>query len=171
MAPVKVLPNPNVDATAAQYAAKDAFVSNITEMIRDIHESVNAMRSAKKQVAAYEQLLSGNDEAQALLDTAKALGQKIADWENNLIQPKQKTFQDVINYENQLNAQFMRLKGFADNPDHPMVTAGAKERYDDLKKEWQEFSDQKTQLIDVELKAFNDMYKELDLPAVIMPEE
>ncbi len=34
----------------------------------------------------------------------------IVDWENNLIQPKQKTFQDVINFENKLNAEFNMLR-------------------------------------------------------------
>ena len=168
---VAVLPNPNVSATSSQYQTKDVFVSKIEKVIKEMHESVNAMRSAKKQVAGYVKLLEGREEAKALLDTAKALGEKISDWENKLIQPKQKTFQDVINYQNQLNAQFMHLKGFADNPEHPALTAGSKERLKDLMEKWQVFANKKAQLIDVELKAFNDLYRELDLPAVILPKD
>ncbi len=169
LASAKILTNPNVEATANQYAEKDQFVARITDVVTEMHESVNAMRSAKQQVAAYEKLLKGRDEVEALLDTAKALGKKIGDWENNLIQPKQKTFQDVINYQNQLNAQFMYLKALSDNPEHPVLTEGAKERLKDLEAQWQVFAGQRKQLIDVELKAFNDLYRQLELPAVILP--
>ncbi len=169
--PIKILPNPNSNASSADFQAKDQAVANITEMIKEIHESVNDMRSAKKQVNSFKGLLEGRDGLEALLDTAKALSQKISDWEENLIQPKQETFQDVINFQNQLNAQLMHLKGFIDNPDHPKVTSGAKERLSDLTAQWEVFQSQRTQLIDVELKAFNDLYQQLDLPAVILPEQ
>ena len=169
-AAAKILSNPNVKATAAEQSEKEAFVDQITAVVKEMHESVNAMRSAKKQVSAYQKLLKGNAEAEALLDTAKSLGKKISEWEENLIQPKQKTFQDVINYQNQLNSQFMHLKGFVDNPDHPVVTAGSKERLRDLMAKWKVFSDQKEQLIEVELKAFNDLYRSLNLPAIILNE-
>lgn len=162
-----VLANPSIDASAADYAAQQTMLKSIEGAIKDIHESVNMMRSAKDQLNGYQKLLKGNEEAQALTDSAKALVKKIETWENNLIQPKQKTFQDVINFQNQLNAQFMQLKGFVDVAD-PRITSGAKERFNDLNTQWQVFADQRKQLIDVELAAFNQLFKELDLPAVIL---
>ena len=136
-------------------------------MIRDMHESVNTMRSGKAQLQAYQKRLKGMEEAQDLLDTAKALVQKIEAWENELIQPKQETFQDVINFQNQLNSQMMSLKSFIDVAD-PRLTQGAKERFDDLKTSWESYADRRDELINIELKAFNDLYKNLNLPAVIL---
>lgn len=149
--------------------AQQNMLLSIESIIEDIHESVNTMRSAKTQLSGYQKRLKGNKEAKDLLDTAKALVKKIERWEKELIQPKQKTFQDVINFENKLNSQLMSLKSFIDVAD-PRITSGAEKRYQDLNTQWQAYADRRKQLIDVELKAFNDLYKQLDLPAVILKE-
>lgn len=164
---VNVLSLPNQSYSNAVWNEQQQMLTAIEGMIKDMHESVNTMRSAKGQLKVYQKLLKSNEEAKVLLDTAQALIGKIEKWENQLIQPKQETFQDVINFQNKLNSQLMSLKSFIDVAD-PRVTSGAKDRYNDLKGEWESYADRKKQLIDVELKAFNDLYEELDLPAVIL---
>ena len=67
-----------------------------------------------KKVFVTRKLLKENDDAKDLLDKGKELIKRITTWEENLIQPKQKTFQDVINFNNKLNSQLMHLKGFID---------------------------------------------------------
>ncbi len=166
---VKVLEVPGQTYSAGIWKEQQEMMKSLETMVKEMHESVNQMRGAKSQLADYQKRLKGNEEANTLLDTAKALVKKIETWENNLIQPKQETFQDVINFQNQLNTQLMSLKSFIDVAD-PRVTEGAKDRYADLKTQWESFASEKAQLIDVELKAFNDLYKELDLPAVILNE-
>ncbi len=168
-ATVTILANPSITASNSDWQDQQSKLVGIESTIRDIHESVNVMRSAKSQLQGYQKRLKGNEAAEVLLDTAKSLVTKIEEWENNLIQPKQQTFQDVINFHNQLNAHLMYLKGAIDETE-PQVTKGAAERYDDLMAEWKTFSEAQKQLINVELKAFNDMYEELGLPAVILEE-
>ncbi|MEO9484171.1 MAG: glycosyl hydrolase [Ekhidna sp.] len=166
---VNVLQVPGQEYPETVWTEQQNMLTSIELMIKDMHESVNTMRSAKKQLNGYQKLLKENEEAKDLLDTAKALVAKIEKWENELIQPKQKTFQDVINFENKLNTQLMSLKSFIDVAD-PRVTTGAKDRYEDLKVAWQSYAERREQLIDVELKAFNNLYKQLNLPAVILEE-
>ena len=55
--------------------------------------------------------------------------------ESSLISPKQKTFQDVINFRNQLDAQFFDLLSKVDR-NIPPVTNGELERFEDLHKKW-----------------------------------
>lgn len=164
---VNILEVPGQEYAKTEWDAQQNMLTAIEDMVRDMHESVNAMRSGKSQLQAYQKRLKGMEEATDLLDTAKALIQKIEDWENELIQPKQETFQDVINFQNKLNSQLMSLKSFIDVAD-PRLTQGAKERFDDLKTEWESYADRRDELIEVELKAFNDLYKKLNLPAVIL---
>ncbi len=166
---VSVLEVPGQEFPKSVWIEQQDMLQSIEGMIKDMHESVNTMRSAKDQLRDYQQRLKENENAETLLDTAKALVKKIEKWENQLIQPKQETFQDVINFQNQLNTQMMSLKSFIDVAD-PRVTTGAKERFNDLQEQWEQYATRKTQLIDVELKAFNDLYKQLDLPAVILKE-
>ncbi|MFZ9045839.1 MAG: WD40/YVTN/BNR-like repeat-containing protein [Cyclobacteriaceae bacterium] len=168
--PARVLPNPKIQASALEYLEQQDYLAAIESDIKSIHAAVNAMRSAKSQLKSYQKLLEDHEEAVVLLDTAKSLLKAIDEWEQELIQPSQKTFQDVINYNNKLNAEFMQLKSFIDVAD-PQVTQGAKDRFADLESEWKVFSDAKDELVDQKMKQFNDMYRELALPAVIFKED
>ncbi len=166
---VKILPNPNLKTTEEDFNDQQNFLKEIAGIVTEMHESVTMMRSAKSQLGSYQKLLEGRDEAKTLLDTANSLIKKIDKWESELVQPKQKTFQDVINFGNRLNAELMNLKNYADGAD-PKVTSGARKRLDDLKKQWEEFRSGLKDLIEVELKVFNDLYEQADLPAVILKE-
>ena len=164
---VTILPNPKVKSTPQDFAEQQEILTQIENTIRDIHESVNNMRSAKSQLEGYAKLLKDNDNTEELVDKGKVLIERIDTWERNLIQPDQKTFQDVINFNNKLNAQLMHLKGFVDVAE-PKVTQGAKERLSDLLVEWNTFKKERDAIINTEMAAYNTMYKELDLPAIII---
>ena len=165
--PCKVMPDPRLKVGSADFEAQQELLLGIEESIISIHKGVNAMRNAKGQVTRIMANLKNVEGTEALLDTGKALIKKISIWEQNLIQPKQKTFQDVINFPNQLNAELLNLKARVDTHD-PRPTAGAKQRLADLQAEWKRYQDEMKQLIEVDLKAFNDLYRELELPAVIL---
>lgn len=164
---VTILPNPKIKATVSDFNQQQTFLQDIENQVKDIHNAVNAMRSAKAQLKSYELLLKENKEANTLLEKAKIIIDSIDSWEQKLIQPKQKTFQDVINFNNQLNAQFMHLKNYVDTAD-PRLTSGAKLLLADLKQQWQVFSSEKNGIVNEEMKAFNDLYNSLNLPALIM---
>ncbi|MFS4493034.1 VPS10 domain-containing protein [Maribacter sp. 2308TA10-17] len=164
---VTVLANPKVDAEPADYAEQQNLLEEIEGALKTIHESVNDMRSAKSQLETYAKLLKDNDQAKELLEKGEALVKRIVSWEENLIQSKQKTFQDVINYNNKLNAQMIHLKGYVDAAE-PKVTKGANERWTDLQRDWQVYETERKAIVDEEMKAYNDAFKELDLPAIIM---
>ena len=166
---VEILPNPTIQASSLEYLEQEDYLIAIEGAIREIHESVNRMRSARKQLQNYQELLEGKEQAKALLDSASNILKNITEWEEALIQPNQKTFQDVINYNNQLNAELMELKSYIDVAD-PQVTQGAKERWEDLKKEWNDLVKLRNHIILVQMHQFNTMYDELNLPAVIMKE-
>jgi DNA repair exonuclease SbcCD ATPase subunit len=164
---VTVLANPKIEGTSADYEEQQRILSQIEGAIKGIHESVTSMRSAKSQLKGYAKLLKDNEEAKNLLEKGEALTKRIGTWEENLIQPNQKTFQDVINFNNQLNAEFMELKSYVDAAE-PKVTKGAKERLGDLLKDWKTFENERNEIIDVEMEAFNKLFKQLELPAIIL---
>lgn len=166
---VTVLKNPKVEGTPADYEEQQTVLNQIESSIKSIHESVTAMQSAKAQLKNYAKLLSENNEAKALLDKGKVLIERIDTWERKLIQPKQKTFQDVINYNNQLNAEFMGLKSYVDTAE-PKVTQGAKERLKDLMAEWKTYESERNAIVNDEMKAYNKLYDDLGLPAIILNE-
>ena len=164
---VTILKDPTVKASEADYSEQQVIMEQIEDAIRGIHESVNNMRSAKSQLEAYAKLLKENDNAKDLLDKGKALIKRIETWERNLIQPDQKTFQDVINFNNKLSSQLMHLKGYIESAD-PKVTEGAKERMSDLMQEWNTFKSERNTIINAEMAVYNKQFKDLNLPAIII---
>ncbi len=162
-----ILPNPKVDGTEADYAKQQQVLNQIENAIYSMHEAVNQMRSAKAQLKNYSKLLKENESAGELLKVGDSLMERIKTWEENLIQPKQKTFQDVINFHNQLNADFMHLKGFIDTAE-PKVTKGAKERLRDLLSQWKIFENEKNNIVNTEMAKYNELYSTLELPAILL---
>jgi hypothetical protein len=166
---VQILANPNMGDKTKEYAEQQNMLEDLAGMIEEIHHSVNQMRSARKQLSGYKTLLSDNESAVDLLKLGDSLIQRIDTWERNLIQPDQKTFQDVINYNNQLNAEIMYLRGFIDNAD-PELTQGARERFKDLASDWRVYSNERDAIVKNEMAAYNSKFKDLNLPAIILEE-
>jgi len=164
---VTILPNPSVKPSPQDFVEQQKMLVTIEGTIRDMHESVNQMRSAKTQLDTYAELLEDNENATSLIEKGEGLTKRINTWEENLIQSKQKTFQDVINFNNKLNAQLIQLKSYIDQAD-PKVTAGAKERFADLLKDWKVYKTERDAIINTEMNAYNALYKSLNIPALIM---
>ena len=162
-----VLPNPKIRASTADYKEQQMLLRDIEAMIQDIHESVNAMRSAKKQIKNYEALLKERTEYKELTDLGQTILKGIDEWERKLIQPDQKTFQDVINFNNKLSAQLMHLKGYIDVPE-PQLTAGAKLRFTDLKQEWNALKTEHNAIIGNDMVNYNNTFKRLGLSPLII---
>ncbi len=165
-----VLADPNVEGTPADYAEQQSVLVKIDESINNMHKGVNQIRKAKNQLKTYKDLLKDNEKAKGLIENGDKLLERITVWEEKLIQPNQKTFQDVINFRNQLNAEFMNLKDFVDVAE-PKVTNGAKERLRDLLAQWKTYEDEKNAIVNDGMKAYNDMFKSLEIPAIILSEE
>jgi len=164
-----ILANPKIKASQADYEEQQSVLNQIENALENIHTAVNQMRSAKGQLKSYEKLLKDNDAAKELLAKGDSLLKRITTWEEHLIQPQQKTFQDVINFQNQLNADFMHLKGFVDVAE-PKVTEGAKERLRDLLAAWSIYEKEKNAIVATEMAEFNQMYKSMEVPAIILKE-
>ncbi|WP_075343883.1 VPS10 domain-containing protein [Tenacibaculum agarivorans] len=162
-----ILPNPSIQSTPEDFSEQQSILVRIENTLKDIHTSVIQMRSAKTQLTQYAKLLKNNDKAKALIEKGKALQKRINTWEENLIQEKQKTFQDVINFNNKLNSQLIQLLSYINQAD-PKVTKGAKERFNDLMNDWLVYKKERDAIISTEMDQYNTLYTSLNLPALII---
>ena len=64
----------------------------------------------------------------------------------------------------------IRLKSYIDQAD-PKVTEGAKELYKDLMEDWKVYANERDEIIQTEMKEFNNLYRSLDLPALILKDK
>jgi photosystem II stability/assembly factor-like uncharacterized protein len=165
-----LLPHPGIEATQNEFNEQQALLMDMEEMVKNMHRGVNQMRAVRTQLHAQADLLEGNEQASGLIELGDSLSRRITRWEENLIQAKQKTFQDVINFNNKLNAEVLFLMQFIDTAD-PKVTQGAKDRLADLKRDWAKYENERRSIVDQEMGAYNAMYRQLNLPALVIPED
>ena len=163
---INVLPNPNLSISKSDFDKQQELLVKIENSIRDVHESVTNMREVQEQLKHYQQYLSKNKSYETLISKANYIEEKLKTWEVNLIQPNQKTFQDVINFHNKLNAEWMYLKEYVDSED-PKVTQGAEIRHNDLNNKWLEYKIQLQEIIDKDFKDFETEFKSKNIPALI----
>jgi len=165
-----VLPDPRLKVSTKDFSQQQQLLTQIDDVLLDMHQSVNRMRKVKGQVKALNKTLADTPNADTLMTTGKAILKNITVWEENLIQPNQKTFQDVINFPNQLNAHFMNLKSKIDTHD-PRPTAGVKLRLTELLGEWATHKATLDKIINQEVRGYNDLYHTLNIPVLVIPKE
>lgn len=166
-APFTILPDPRINATPADYAQQDKLAAGVEESTREIHFSVLRLRQVKKQVSDLISLLEDKPELKPLTDKGRNLIKKINTWEDELVQNKAQSNDDVINYENKLSADYIFLKGEIES-NVPVVTKAQQERLAELDAIWQkDKSELQTILNDV--AAFNQLCNQLKVQNIIVP--
>lgn len=164
-----LIPDPRLKINNQVYQEAAQVLDDIDAVVTDIHESINKLRKVKKQILSFNELLKQNEEADTLIQYGNSVVEKMKNWEEELVQVKHETFQDVVNFESQLSAQFMFLKSYIDAAD-PTMTQGARERLKDLKSSWSDSKSVMESLISDDFKSYNDLYREKNIPALIFDE-
>ncbi|HSR43185.1 MAG TPA: hypothetical protein VLL48_13450, partial [Longimicrobiales bacterium] len=164
---VRLIPDPRWDATDAAYREQDAFLARVGAMADELYESVNRARRVRDQIASVLEHAAEMEGADSLRAAGEALTADLEAWESTVVQPKQETFQDVINFRNKLDAQLLHLFGSVDGAEPP-VTEGARERAEDLEEAWSGRRGAFAELMD-RVAAFSALIRELEIPPVVVP--
>lgn len=166
-ADIEIIQDPNLKVTVADWTAQQQFLQQLADRITEIHQTVNRMRTVKKQVETYVEVLSASNNFKELAGTGKELIKKLESWEENVVQTRQKNFQDVINFPSKLNAEYFKLRNVADAHD-PRVTQGARDRFADLEKQWSGYKQELDNLINQDIARFNEQFRQKAVPAVVV---
>ena len=131
----KIHSDPRHELSSELIKNKESLLKNIHNDIDDIYSSLEKLQSAREQILDLQSRFSSEDNYSDIYELSKETIKVINGVESSLISPKQKTFQDVINFRNQLDAQFFDLLSKVDR-NIPPVTNGELERFEDLHKKW-----------------------------------
>ncbi len=153
--PFEVLAHPMVVATAEAYREQAQLAEQCHQRTSDIHQAVNQLNTLRDFAKSAAKLNKDKE----LGKTADELTKKIEEAKGKLVQEKQKTFQDVINFPNQLNTDFAHLKEELDNLT-PTVTDGIKQRFKDLEAIWQQRKAEVDKLLNIDGKQFQKMVQD-----------
>ena len=131
----KIHSDPRHELSSELIENKESLLKNIHNDIDDIYSSLERLQSAREQILDLQSRFSSEDNYSDINELSKETIKAINGVESSLISPKQKTFQDVINFRNQLDAQLFDLLSKVDR-NIPPVTNGELERFEDLHKKW-----------------------------------
>jgi hypothetical protein len=164
---LEVLQDPNLKVTNADWKEQQQYLSQVAKDLSEVYTSINQIRSVRKQIEAYHELLKDTVEHKEIFEKGKKLIENINQFEMKLVETRQKTGQDFVNYHGKLNAEFYYLKSLADVHD-PRITKGLKERLADLEKEWTGHKSYFENDLKKEIDAYNQLFKTNKLPAIIL---
>ena len=162
-----VVADPNLDVKQVDYEDREAFIDEIADMYGEVTESVKKFISVKEQLQQRQEIIKDAPKAKEMYETGNTLLKSMSEWESTLIQRDQKTFQDVINFPNRLNAELGSLISRSSGHD-PRITAGARERKADLAAEWATAKSTMNEIIRDQIAGYNAAYKDLGLDALIV---
>jgi len=164
---VKLLADPRLDTSEEDYQIQQELLDKLESTFSDANHSVTRLREVKKQLNSKLNFIDDNKE---LKDLGEKVLKNIKTWEEELIQPRQKTFQDVINFENKLNAELNKLRSSIDSY-HPKPTESEKERVNELTQQWDNHKKEMQRIIREDIGGFNEKYEESGLKTIIVPEK
>lgn len=161
----EVLPDPRMQVSASAYAAKYQMLDQLDGAIKSLYDAVKDMRHVKGQISGLQGRFKDDESHKELMDQGKSIIEEINELEKALVQTKTKTFQDVINFENRLNAELGHIMNTIDNA-VPPLTAGQQTRAKDVLGRWQEIEGKVQSLLGEKVDAYNQKVKEMDVPFV-----
>jgi hypothetical protein len=167
--PFSVLPDPREPISANQYAAKRQMLETLKSEIDAIYNNLTQMQQVRGQIKGLNERFGDDETMEDVTEKGKEIQKSIGKVENRLISPKQETFQDVINFRNQLDNQLYYLMQTIDG-NIPPLTDGEQVRYEDLHKVWMEIKVDADQILQKDVPALNQLIKEKDTP-FIAPKE
>ncbi len=164
---IHIKADPRLEVEKGTWKQQQEILDHTVKQISDIHAKVNSMRQLRDQIQAYNKILGDNASHEDLVKLGKELVEKIDKWEGQVVETRQKSTQDVINWPSKLNAAYFYLRGRLDEHD-PRVTQGVKNRLADLDQEWATYKKESTNLLQNEVQAFNELFKKKAIPALII---
>ena len=162
-----ILADPNLNVSQQDYEEREAFIDEIAAMYGEMTESVKKFISVKEQLQQRQEIIKDIPEAKEMHEMGTTLLDSMKEWESTLIQRDQKTFQDVINFPNRLNAELASLISRSSGHD-PRITAGARQRKVDLSEEWSSARGAMENIINDQIAKYNKAYRDLGLDTLII---
>ena len=160
---IEVQADPRWDATSAQYAEQERLLETLRASIDELQTVATDLRSIRAQVNDLKARID-KEEFESIHEMADSVIEEIDTIEDLLIQPNQKTFQDVINFPNKLEAQILHIYGTIDGI-QPPVTDGQKQRAQDIMSEVQVALSQAEEL-DGKLQELMELIRTEEVPFI-----
>ena len=154
--PVQVRADPRDEVPEAAYDEKLTLVKQLYKEVDNLYRGLDDLQEVREQI---ERMTGRMPDDREVNDLGEEIIEKINSVEDQLISPKQETFQDIINYRNKLDRQLYNLLQTIDG-NIPPVTAGERELAHELLGRWQQAAQEVKSIINEDIGSFNDLLRQ-----------
>ena len=164
--------DPRSEYQPADFAARREFLLRIRGHLHHLYDTANRLADARSQVEAWMERVEQSDldeDAQAAIeDAGRELIDGIDAVDDQLVQRRTTSFQDVINFPNRLDSDFGTVMGSAGGFS-PMVNDGAREVLAELVGRWAALRSEADELLSAGVGAFEQALADHGVSRIMVP--
>ncbi len=150
------------------YTKKFQLEMDVLKLINESQDIIRNLRSIRDQTTQIGEKVDAAGLGDELKKMAKELDMKLTPIEETLVQNKIETSQDEINFRRVFSNHIARLyRVIVDEDNAP--TSGMIERWEDLKAQFVDLKKPYSDLMNIEVEAFNVKARELQAGKIILP--
>jgi photosystem II stability/assembly factor-like uncharacterized protein len=164
----EIKPDSRLTTTPEDYQKQFDLLIKIRDKVTAAHDAVNQIRDMKQQIEAFTKRM--NDVAtdgKAITAAAKALKEELSAVEEEIIQVKAKSRQDVLNYPIKLNNKLAALSSVVASAD-AAPTDASYAVFADLSAKLDTQLAKLKEVMETDLPAFNKLVRESEVPAIMV---
>jgi hypothetical protein len=154
-----------VEASQSDFGQVEQKIEEITTLMNELLDGLAAIRKSRGQIEA---LLGDFPDAQALQDSGGSALERLAAWEEKVLQVEFETYEDEDNLPGKLVKQVRHLLDVIDDAGPP-VARGALERLDDLQSDWTRLQAELAEISATDIAAVNAWAGNNTVPHVSPP--
>jgi hypothetical protein len=166
-APLEIKADPRLKISQDDLAKQFDMLLKIRDKVTETDDAIIQIRDVRDQVNAENKRLKNDPREKAIADAGKALDKKMTEVEEQLIQTKAKSGQDVLNFPVRLNNHLVALGGVVGSADSA-PTKQSYEVFDMLSKDVDEQLAKWKAIVSTDVTAYNNLVKQQDVPAIML---
>jgi hypothetical protein len=164
----EVLKDPRIKTTQEELEEQFALMMEIRESIDQLYDTVREIRSIKEQLKGLGKCAKEAGYGDDLQKSAEQVSDKLTAIEEKLIQTRNESNQDPLNFPPMLDNQLIYVYGYVGGAD-ARPTQGARKRFATLRGELDSHSKEFESVVENEVTAFEKGVQDKDLPRILPP--
>lgn len=162
-----ILSNPLYKQNPANEKIYDETLTRMEATFREMHNMINSLQRRRKQVDALISKLPPENRFDTLRKEARALSDSLKAWDEEMIQRKSKAYDDVENFPNRFNADYLFMMNQTDN-DIYLITQPTLDLEKELNKKWVTLKQRANKMLEIDIPALNKKLYEQGIGALWM---
>ncbi len=149
---------------------QQAMLKSLTYRISEIQRKMKSAQEIKNQLDGIYERIKSEPNSDDLRKASETLTIKLKEWQTQVVELRQKGFQDALNWPAGIISEFFYVKNNLDTYE-PSIPKGYHERLKDLDNTWTGFEQEFEKIMETEAKPFNEKFKALNMPLLKVPEK